>query len=163
MDRAGSSDDDSVLALAQQVSEAAEALIVTWNAAAQGAVPRLSTLQLEALLIARRSPGINLTGLAERIGAAPPAASRLCDRLEAAGLLDRRRPSTNRREIELTLTPHGRHILEALAERRLAAINQVLLHVPAAQGEALLVGLRAFTEAVQDVEAVQAENTIPER
>ncbi|GGY55624.1 hypothetical protein GCM10010326_57810 [Streptomyces xanthochromogenes] len=142
--------------LARQVSEAAEALIVTWNAAAQSAVPRLSSLQLEALLIARRSPGINLTGMAERIGAAPPAASRLCDRLEAAGLLERRRTSTNRREIELKLTPHGQHMLEALAERRLVAISQVLLQVPAAQGEALLVGLRAFTEAVN------VEKTIPE-
>ncbi|MFE9534940.1 MarR family winged helix-turn-helix transcriptional regulator [Streptomyces sp. NPDC006691] len=144
--------------LAHRVSEAAEALIVTWNAAAQSASPRLSSLQLEALLIARRVPGINLTGLAERMGAAPPAASRLCDRLEAAGLLERRRTSTNRREVELLLTAHGQVILQTLSEHRAEAIGQILQHVPSAQAEALAVGLRAFTEAVE-----AAESSGPER
>ncbi|PJN01451.1 MarR family transcriptional regulator [Streptomyces sp. CB01201] len=153
MDRAGSSRDDSARVLARQVSEAAEALIVTWTAVAQDAVPRLSTLQLEALLIVRRSPGINLTGLAERISATPPAASRLCDRLEAAGLLDRRRTSANRRAIELRLTSHGLRMLDTLSERRIDAIGRVLGEVPADQGEALLAGLRAFAEAVETANA----------
>lgn len=153
MDRAGSSRDDSARVLARQVSEAAEALIVTWTAVAQDAVPRLSALQLEALLIVRRSPGINLTGLAERISATPPAASRLCDRLEAAGLLDRRRTSANRRAIELRLTSHGLRMLDTLSERRIDAIGRVLGEVPADQGEALLAGLRAFAEAVETANA----------
>ncbi|WP_328310688.1 MarR family transcriptional regulator [Streptomyces sp. NBC_00442] len=148
MDRAGSSA-DSPDDLVQQVLEAAETLIVTWNEAAQGALPRLSSLQLQALTVARRSPGINLTGLAERVGAAPPTASRLCDRLEAAGLLERRRGTTSRREIGLILTPQGLAMLEDLAERRLAAINQVLRHVPVDQREALRSGLVAFAEATK--------------
>ncbi|MFG3285613.1 MarR family winged helix-turn-helix transcriptional regulator [Streptomyces sp. NPDC048111] len=156
MDRAESSDDDSLHAVAQQVSEAAEALIIAWNGAAKSVVPRLSGLQLEALSAARRHPGINLTGLADRIGATPPAASRLCDRLEAAGLLARRRTSTNRREIELSLTSHGRDVLEAVSELRLAAIGKVLHRVPAAQRGSLLAGLRAFTEAAETAEGVAA-------
>ncbi|MER0449996.1 MarR family transcriptional regulator [Streptomyces sp. Edi4] len=157
MDRAGSSDSDSLHAVARQVSEAAEALVMAWNGAAQTAVPRLSALQLEALSVARRYPGINLTGLAERIGATSPAASRLCDRLEAAGLLDRRRTSANRREIELTLTASGREMLEVLSERRLTAISDILQRVTVAQRGALLAGLRAFTEAVEAEEAAVPE------
>ncbi|AYG78242.1 hypothetical protein DWB77_00349 [Streptomyces hundungensis] len=157
MDSAESSDDDSLHGVAQQVSEAAEDLITAWNRATQTAVPRLSNLQREALSVAHRHPGINLTGLAERIGASPPAASRLCDRLEAAGLLKRRRTSANRREIELTLTSQGRDMLEVLSERRLGAIRRVLRGVPAAQRGALLAGLRAFSEAVAAAEDVVLE------
>lgn len=88
MDRAGPPE-DSLYDFARQVSEATDALVVTWHGAAQAAAPRLSTLQLQTLLIVHRYPGINLTSLAEHMGATPPAISRLCDRLEAAGLLGR--------------------------------------------------------------------------
>lgn len=148
MDRT-ESDDDSLDAFARQVSEQAEALVTAWNEAERTAVPRLSSLQLQALLITYRTPGINLTGMAERVGAAPPTVSRLCDRLEAAGLLVRRRATTSRREIGLTLTAQGHEILAALAERRFLAVRRVLQQVPAAQREALLAGLRAFSEAAK--------------
>ncbi|MCT9089972.1 MarR family transcriptional regulator [Streptomyces sp. ASQP_92] len=131
------------------MSEQAEALVATWIEAERTAVPRLSGLQLQALLITYRSPGINLTGMAEQVGAAPPTVSRLCDRLEAAGLLVRHRATTSRREIGLTLTAHGYEMLAALTERRFLAVRRVLQHVPAAQREALLAGLRAFSEATE--------------
>ncbi|MEU1332605.1 MarR family transcriptional regulator [Streptomyces sp. NPDC005865] len=152
MDRAASSD-ESLNVLARQVSEHAEALVEVWSEAARAADPRLSSLQLQALLITHRCPGINLTGMAERVGAAPPTVSRLCDRLEAAGLLMRHRATTNRREIGLTLTARGREMLDALSERRFRAIRGVLQHVPAAQREALVAGLRSFTDATGAVDA----------
>ncbi|MFE9559064.1 MarR family winged helix-turn-helix transcriptional regulator [Streptomyces sp. NPDC006703] len=152
MDRAGPAD-DSLDASARQVSESAEALVAAWSEAARTAVPRLSSLQLQALQITYRCPGINLTGMAEQVGAGPSAASRLCDRLEAAGLLLRRRATTSRREIGLTLTPHGREMLDILAERRFLAVRHVLERVPEAQREALVAGLRAFTEAAGPVDS----------
>ncbi|MEU9097349.1 MarR family winged helix-turn-helix transcriptional regulator [Streptomyces sp. NPDC048361] len=153
MDGAGSAD-DSLDAFARQVSENAEALVTAWSQAARTATPRLSSLQLQALVVTYRSPGINLTRMAEQVGAAPSAVSRLCDRLEAAGLLVRRRATTSRREIGLTLTPHGYEMLDALSVSRLLAVRRVLQHVPAAQREALLVGLRAFAEAAESVSDV---------
>ena len=153
MDRAGSAD-DSLDAFARLVSENAEALVATWSEVVRTATPRLSGLQLQALLVVHRSPGINLTGMAEQVGAAPSAVSRLCDRLEAAGLLVRRRATTSRREIGLTLTPHGYEMLDALSERRFLAIRRVLQRVSPEQREALLGGLRAFTEATEPVNDV---------
>lgn len=155
MDRAGPSDaplhdDDPLHDVAVQVAEAAGAVVTTWQLAARTLSPRLSSLQLEALLIVRRCPGINLTGLAEEAGATAPAVSRLCDRLEAAGLLRRERAPTSRREIVLVLTPHGRELLESLFARRHALFGDVLRRMPAADRTALLTGLLAFSKAGED-------------
>ncbi|MFD3875831.1 MarR family winged helix-turn-helix transcriptional regulator [Streptomyces sp. NPDC058623] len=111
--------------------------------------PRLSSLQLRALTVIRRSPGINLTRLAEVTGTAVPATSRLCDRLEAGGLLNRGRNVENRREVGLILTPQGHESIAYLFSRRAAALREVLRAMPAERRHCLLVGLRAFTEAAE--------------
>lgn len=146
MNRAGGSD-DPLYDTAREIAAAAGALADVWEHASQSTPPRLSTLQLRALLAVGGSPRINLTRLAEEVGATAPAASRLCDRLEAAGLLRRERAFMDRREIVLSLTQHGREVIELLAERRCRAVYEVLKHVPAEQREELLNGLRAFTQA----------------
>ncbi|MCX4776158.1 MarR family transcriptional regulator [Streptomyces sp. NBC_01264] len=79
------------------------------DAATGGAVP---PSQLRALTVIEQRIGINLKDLGEALGSAPPAISRLCDRLEAAGLIQRTRAATNRREIELSVSRHGRAVLE---------------------------------------------------
>ncbi|MGD0377399.1 MAG: MarR family transcriptional regulator [Streptosporangiaceae bacterium] len=43
-------------------------------------------VQLRALLVIDRAGSLNLSGLAGLLGASPSAASRLCDRMQAAGL-----------------------------------------------------------------------------
>ncbi|OEJ37502.1 hypothetical protein AR457_32170 [Streptomyces agglomeratus] len=141
--------DDASGEFAAHVAEAAEAVVSTWTRATLGASPRLSALQLEALLIARRHPGINLTGLAGEVGAAPPAVSRLCDRLEAAGLLRREPAPVSRREIGLVLTAQGHGLIDALFARRYAMFRAVLSRMPAAEREQLLAGLLAFSKAAR--------------
>ncbi|MGX1881493.1 MarR family winged helix-turn-helix transcriptional regulator [Streptomyces sp. NPDC055287] len=148
MDRAGPADEPSG-AFAAQVAEAAEAVVSAWTQAARTASPRLSALQLDALLIARRHPGINLTGLAYAVGTAPPAVSRLCDRLEAAGLLRREPAPTSRREIGLALTPQGHELIDTLFARRYAMFGAVLSRMPAAERDELLAGLLAFAKAAR--------------
>ncbi|MGW0362917.1 MarR family winged helix-turn-helix transcriptional regulator [Streptomyces sp. NPDC002990] len=135
--------------MAQEVADAAAALVDLWERTAHTASPRLSSLQLRALTVTRRSPGINLTRLAEEVGAGAPAASRLCDRLEAAGLLRRQRSTDRRREVGLILTQRGHETVERLYERRSQALREVLLDMPADHRQHLLDGLRAFTEATE--------------
>ncbi|RCH67597.1 MarR family transcriptional regulator [Streptomyces sp. SDr-06] len=149
VDRAGSSD-DPLDCCARQVAEAAEALVTTWTAAVQNVVPRLSVMQLEALRIVSQAPGLNLTSFADLVGATAPTASRLCDRLEAAGLLRRERAPANRREVGLSLTLQGQELWASISEQRSLAMRRVLQGVPAAQREALLAGLGAFAAAVKD-------------
>src|SRR6201996_737970 len=72
-----------------------------------------STAQLHVLLIVERPRDINLSGLAAQLGALVSSASRLCDRLEAAGFLHRV-PGTSRRAVLLRLSPEGRDLLDRL-------------------------------------------------
>ncbi|MFD3675789.1 MarR family winged helix-turn-helix transcriptional regulator [Streptomyces sp. NPDC058613] len=139
--------EDPLHETACEVAEAAEALMDVWERSAQSAPPRLSALQLRALVAVRGSPRMNLTRLAEDIDATAPATSRLCDRLEAAGLLRRDRGDSDRREIVLALTAQGRQAIDALAEQRCHAIHEVLERMPSEQCRELLNGLRAFTRA----------------
>ncbi|MFE9399396.1 MarR family winged helix-turn-helix transcriptional regulator [Streptomyces flavidovirens] len=140
---------DSLHDLTEETTEAVETLVSLWARASQTVSPRLSALQLEALLITRRNPSINLTGLAVEVGAAPPAVSRLCDRLEAAGLLRREPVPTSRREIGLVLTLRGNEIVDALFARRSELFGDVLSRMPAASRRDFLAGLEAFSEAAR--------------
>ncbi|WP_411102890.1 MarR family winged helix-turn-helix transcriptional regulator [Streptomyces sp. cmx-4-9] len=156
MDRAGP--EDALAVMAQDVAKAAAALVDLWDRTAHAASPRLSSLQLRALMVTRRSPGINLTGLADEVGASPPAASRLCDRLEAAGLLRRRRNPDDRREVGLVLTTHGHDTVDELHERRRSALQEVLAGMPPADRRHLLDGLQAFTDVTEARESQAASH-----
>src|ERR1700761_343068 len=72
--------------LVAAIEEAASFLAAIWNR--ETAELPTSTAQLHVLLIVERHRDINLSGLAAQLGALVSSASRLCDRLEAAGFLN---------------------------------------------------------------------------
>jgi DNA-binding MarR family transcriptional regulator len=143
----GSEDRATREATARQVVDAVESLVACWFAAAQEAAPRLPARQLLALRTVRRRPGLNLTSLAEHLGIGVPTASRLCDRLEAAGLLERTLQPVNRREVQLTLTAYGRRVLTDVTDRRVRRLASVLGAMPPPQRVALQQGLLSFHQA----------------
>lgn len=142
----GPGDGPEVVAL--QIADAVDSLANLWSLAAQEAVMRLSLHQLRALRALEAAPGLNLTGLAERLDIGLPTASRLCDRLEAAGLLERSLHPEKRREVQLALTAQGRRTLRDVATRRAQALTAVLAAMEPAERAALSQGLRAFLAAI---------------
>jgi DNA-binding MarR family transcriptional regulator len=141
---------DDPLSVALEVADAVDGLTNLWSVAAQGASLRLSPHQLRALRILESEPGLNLTTLAESMEIGPPTASRLCDRLEAAGLLERLLHPHRRREVQLVLTGRGRHVLNEVAARRSQALAAVLAAMGPGERAALSGGLRAFLSAQGD-------------
>jgi DNA-binding MarR family transcriptional regulator len=98
--------------------------------------------QMRALLVIGGAGGLNLSKLADALGASASAASRLCDRMQAAGLLTRDRASAaSRREIVLVPTESGRRLAEWVRGRRRAALGEVLAEMSADGREALARGL----------------------
>lgn len=74
-----------------------------------------------ALLWAIRShPGIGLRELADLEGVSAPAMSAYVDRLQAAGLVGRRRSERDGRRVELTVTEDGQRVLRSARSRRTA-------------------------------------------
>ncbi|MFJ2814672.1 MarR family winged helix-turn-helix transcriptional regulator [Streptomyces sp. NPDC087294] len=130
--------------VARVTSQAAELLEVLWGRASTAPV---SASQLRVLFILEHNEGINLRTLADALGSTPPSTSRLCDRLQAVGFVERRAAATSRRELRLYLSHRGRTFLTDLRLRRESALTAVLEQMPLAQRSALLSGLEAFCDA----------------
>ncbi|MER5571998.1 MarR family winged helix-turn-helix transcriptional regulator [Streptomyces massasporeus] len=141
--------------VARVTSTAAELLEVLWGRASTEPV---SASQLRALLILEHHDGVNLRTLADGLASTPPSTSRLCDRLRAAGFVERAVSPTDRREVRLRLSRRGHAFLTDLRARRQEALQTVLDHMPAAQRTALLQGLEAFCDAA----AAQIHNGAPD-
>jgi DNA-binding MarR family transcriptional regulator len=141
--------------LVAAVEEAASFLAAIWNRETEE-LPT-STTQLHVLLIIERHRDINLSGLATQLGALVSSASRLCDRLEAAGFLHRVHGSS-RRAVMLRLSPEGRALLDRLRRQRREDLARVLARMPPAARTALAAGLGQFrAAAAKDAVAHPAE------
>jgi DNA-binding MarR family transcriptional regulator len=142
--------------IAAAVESAADALLSVWDEVRESADTRLSGSQLRALLVIEQREGINLRGVATELGAILSSASRLCDRLVAAGLLEREPGRLDRREISLSLSPVGRLLLADLRTQRRERLAEVLARMSHAGRTALLRGLQEF-HAMADAPGVEAE------
>ena len=108
--------------------------------------------QLRVLvMIASRGP-LNLGAVARGLGVHPSNATRACDRLVVAGLLDRRDDPADRRNLLLQLTEEGRTLVDQIMDRRRHAIAEVLARMPALQRTALIPVLVTFAEAAGEMD-----------
>jgi DNA-binding MarR family transcriptional regulator len=98
------------------------------------------------ILIARRGPQRALD-LAEALDVSQSTITRMCDRLGRKGLVDRERPADNRRTVITTITPSGRHLVDAVIRRRRREISAILAKMTPRAQEALVPALHAFAAA----------------
>ncbi|MFD4592148.1 MarR family winged helix-turn-helix transcriptional regulator [Streptomyces rubiginosohelvolus] len=130
---------------------ASELLEVLWGRGQESAASgTVSPSQLRALLVIEKQEGTNLRALGEALGSRAPSVSRLCDRMEAMGLVLRAPSPTSRREVELRLSMRGRALLEEYRALRAAELNAVLERMAPADLAALTDGLAAFHAAASE-------------
>jgi DNA-binding MarR family transcriptional regulator len=106
--------------------------------------------QASLLWAIRTSPGIGVRELAEREGVSPPAMTAYVDRLEAAGLVARRRSERDRRRVELELTDDGARVLRSVRSRRTAWLAARLRRLEPDDLEAIERALPAFRRLTED-------------
>jgi DNA-binding MarR family transcriptional regulator len=117
---------------------------------------RVTLPQLRVLvMITSRGPQ-NLASVAEALGVHPSNATRRCDKLVEAGLIDRSDDPADRRNLILRLTPSGRELVQQMTEHRRAAIEDVLAKMPAALRGGLVPALLAFAQAAGEVPPSEA-------
>lgn len=133
--------------------------VLLWNRADQGLEPAVSPIQLRAVEAIARFGRLNLGGLAEELGAIPSSTSRLCDRLEAAGLVVREAARADRREIIVRLTDQGERLHAELTRRRRAVVGEVLAELSPASRGRLLDALTDFGLACERRETGEADGT----
>ncbi|MFE7138066.1 MarR family winged helix-turn-helix transcriptional regulator [Streptomyces sp. NPDC057644] len=137
---------------------ASELLEVLWGRGQESAASgTVSPSQLRALLVIEKQEGTNLRALGEALGSRAPSVSRLCDRMEAMGLVLRAPSPTSRREVELRLSLRGRTLLEEYRALRAAELNAVLERMDPAALAALTDGLAAFHAAASERLSPQRE------
>jgi DNA-binding MarR family transcriptional regulator len=133
--------------VAAAVESAVESLLAVLESARLAQSPAVPPTQLRVLTIIARSRHTNMSRLAEALEVVPSSASRLCDRLEATGLLRRVPDPRDRREVRLLLTPAARRLLEDLRDRRRLALGEVLERMTPAGRQDLVRALEAFDTA----------------
>ena len=99
---------ERVSEVAAAVESAVESLLAVLDRARLAQSPAIPPTQLRVLAIVSRARHTNMNRLAEALDVVPSSASRLCDRLEATGLLRRTPDPRDRREVRLVLTPAAR-------------------------------------------------------
>ncbi|MBQ1026461.1 MarR family transcriptional regulator [Micromonospora sp. C95] len=131
--------------LTAAIDAAAEALVGVLDAAGQRLA--VSPTQLRVLSLLSVRPETNVNGLAELLDVVPSSASRLCDRLEAIGLVRRTVDTRDRREVRLVPTAAAEILLAEVRSRRHEAVRAVLDRMPARGRQDLLRALTAFGQA----------------
>jgi len=132
---------------AAAVESAAESLQAVLESARVAQSPAIPPTQLRVLIIVDRGAHTNMNRLAEALDVVPSSASRLCDRLEATGLLRRVPDPRDRREVRLLLTPAARRLLDDLREARRRALAEVLERMSPSARHDLVRALGAFDAA----------------
>lgn len=129
--------------LAERVEVASRSLLALSIRAMAQLDPAISSTQLRALMALDETGGSNLSALAAAVGMSTSAASRLVDRLVAAGLVDRQVPARSRREVLLELTPTGRGVVGDYQQARRDVFAEALADLSEPDVQALLRGLDA--------------------
>jgi DNA-binding MarR family transcriptional regulator len=131
---------------AAAVDEAAVALVAALDPTGCDRVARVSPTQLRVLELLRRT-AVNVNGLAEEMGVGASSASRLSDRLEALGFIERVTDPRDRREVRLQLTTTARELLDELAAYRRTALVKILNRMPESARSELVRSLAEFAAA----------------
>jgi DNA-binding MarR family transcriptional regulator len=112
----------------------------------QVTLPQLRVL----VMIASRGPQ-NLTAVAQGLSVHASNATRLCDKLVEAGLLQRSEDPADRRNLVLRLTAAGDQLVKDMTNQRRAAIAHVLANMHPALRDDLVPVLRCFAQAAGEI------------
>jgi DNA-binding MarR family transcriptional regulator len=100
--------------------------------------------QAALLHTVRTHPGVGVRELAHLEGVSTPAMTAYVDRLQAAGLLARRKSERDRRRVELELTEDGLRLLRSARRRRTAWLAARLRRLSAEELDSVEAALPAL-------------------
>lgn len=108
--------------------------------------------QVSLLVQIKRKPKIGVRDLAALERVSPAAISGAVDRLERAGLIQRRADKTDRRRQGLSVSPAGERVLRAVKRRRTAWLASKLENLSPEELEAIDAAVEPLAFLLEDVE-----------
>lgn len=139
--------DDMLANQTDAVLQASRALVGIAASSIAGVADVVTVPQFRVLVMVYTRGPLNLAAVAADLDVNPSNASRTCDKLIKAGLLDREVSAHDRRHITLSLTTDGRRLVEKVTTRRRKAIEKVLRTMSPAERHVLAGSLSAFASA----------------
>jgi DNA-binding MarR family transcriptional regulator len=104
----------------------------------------ITLAQYRMLAVLDADDGRNVRDLAALLGVERSTATRMCDRLVSAGLIERTSDPSDRRAVVITLTEEGREVVAAVTRARRETVATLLRALPAARREQLVDILEEF-------------------
>ena len=143
----GRTEDGGAVPFADRLEHALRGLLELSVGVLSAMEENVSPSHLRALQSLDHLGGAKVTALGDALGVPPSTASRISDRLTAAGLITREVAPDNRRATLLELTPAGRAVLADLAGARARALERVTEAMSRKERDALLLGAEGFARA----------------
>jgi DNA-binding MarR family transcriptional regulator len=88
--------------------------------------------------------------IAEQLGVNPSNATRLCDRLQKLGLVQRARSLDDGRAVQVTITPSGRRLVASVDQHRRREVLDVLRRLTPTQTRTAARSMAAFNQAANE-------------
>lgn len=131
----------------EAVMRAARALVGI-SAASIAEVDDVVTVpQLRVMMMIETAGAVNLSAVAAGLQVSASNASRICDRLQKTGMVDRRDDPSDRRNVTLTLTSDGQTLINKVLRHRRTAIRRVLQQMTPRQRERVAAAMDEFAVA----------------
>jgi DNA-binding MarR family transcriptional regulator len=111
--------------------------------------PPMTATQRLALFELIDGGPLRLNDLAARTGTTPPTASRAVDALDELGMVERTSDPTDRRALQIQLTPNGRRAVAERQARIYAAFRPAVAGLPAAERRQLADLLARLAEQLK--------------
>jgi len=129
------------------VMRASRALVGITAASIADVDDRVTVPQLRVMMMIATRGAMNLVAVAAGLGVSSPNASRICDRLLKAGMLDRTEDPHDRRHVTLTLTSDGEALIDRVLRHRRTAIRKILRSLPSHLRDDVETMMNAFADA----------------
>lgn len=112
----------------------------------------LSMPQVSALFRLHYGGGCAISDIAGHLGVTNAAASQMVDRFVQQGLVQRVEHPDDRRVRLISLSPHGRALIEQGIEARRRWMDALPCHIPPDQQQAIIAALRQLASAAQELD-----------
>lgn len=119
----------------------------------------LTQAQWRAIVHLSRNEGMTQTALAENLEIQPITLTRLIDRMESAGWVERRTHPLDRRAVQLFLTPKSQPILEEMHARAAEVLTEALRGLAPRAQRQLFAALEQIKHNLVAAEAAATANT----
>jgi DNA-binding MarR family transcriptional regulator len=126
---------------------ASRALVAIAAKSLAGVEDQVTLPQYRALVVLASRARLRPVDLADALDISPSTATRMCDRLARKKLIERVHRDSDRREVELRLSPEGRALISEVTSRRRRDVRRVLARMPVEQQQHLIEALRTFNAA----------------